>query len=54
MRYKYLYDDESESMSSWISFERENYVENVCDFIFAKKFTDCQKYERIEVRKKKP
>ena len=46
MRDKYFCNDLLESMSSWISFERENYVENVCDFRFAKKFTDCQKYGR--------
>ena len=45
-RYKYLCDDELESMSSWISFERENYVENVRDFRFAKFLIDREKCER--------
>ena len=40
LRYEYLNDEEPESTSSWISFERENYVEDVCGFIFAKFLTD--------------
>ena len=39
-RYEYLNDEELESTSSWISFERENYAEDVCDFRFAKFITD--------------
>ena len=34
-RYEYLNDEEAESTSSWISFNRENYVENICGFRFA-------------------
>ena len=43
-RNEYLNDKEPESTSSWISFERENYVENVRGFRFAKFLTYRQKY----------
>ena len=42
--YEYLHDGQPESTSSWISFERENYVEDVHDFRFANFLTDRQKY----------
>ena len=45
-RYEYLHDEQPESMSSWISFERENYVENVRGFRFAKFLIDCEKCGR--------
>ena len=44
--YKYLRDDESESTSSWIPFERENCVEDVHGFRFAKFLIDRQKCGR--------
>ena len=44
VRYKYLRDEEPESTSSWISFEREYCEEDVRDFRFAKFLTDRQKY----------
>ena len=51
MRYEYLHDENEylcnrqlESISSWISFERENYVEDVRGFRFVKFLTDRQKY----------
>ena len=42
--YEYLNDEGPESTSSWISFERENYVEDVRDFRFVKFLTYCLKY----------
>ena len=42
--YEYLRDEQPESMLSWILFERENYVEDICDFRFAKFLTNRQKY----------
>ena len=39
-RYEYLNDEEPESTSSWISFERENYVENIRGFRFEKFLAD--------------
>ena len=47
MRDKYFCNDLSESMLSWISFERKNYVENVRDFRFAKFLIDHQKCDCI-------
>ena len=46
MRDKYFCNDLLKSMSSWISFERENYVENVRGFRFAKFLIDCEKCGR--------
>jgi len=46
MRDKYFCNDLLESMSSWISFERENYVENVRGFRFAKFLINREKCER--------
>ena len=44
MRDKYFCNDLLESMSSWISFERENYVEDVHGFRFTNFLTDRHKY----------
>ena len=44
MRDKYMCNNVPESMSSWISFERENYVEDVRGFRFAKFLIDREKY----------
>ena len=52
-RYEYLHDGQPESMSSWISFERENYVEDVHGFRFANFLTDRQKYWQDWSEKKK-
>ena len=40
MRDKYMCNNVPESMSLWISFERENYVEDVRGFRFVKFLID--------------
>ena len=44
MMYAYLCSGQSESILSYISFERENYVEDVSGFSFTKLLTDLEKY----------
>ena len=41
---EYLYNRQLESMSSWILFERENYVEDARGFRFAKFLVNRHKY----------
>ena len=53
-RYEYLHDGQPKSKSSWISSERENYVEDVHGFRFANFLTDRQKYWWDWTEKKKP
>ena len=41
--YEYLHDGQPKSTSLWISFERENYIEDVNGFRFANFLTDRHK-----------